>query len=68
MAKFFYEWEDANDPYATHVPDLGRYYWARCKTKRDVRREWKDYLNVFPDLKHNPRLRVWKISYKTVKV
>jgi hypothetical protein len=68
MTIAFYEWEDANDKYATHVPDMTRYPWERCRTKREVRAEWEEYLKDFPNLEHKPKLRVWKVSYKTVKV
>jgi hypothetical protein len=68
MTIAFYEWEDANDPYAVGAPDLARDVWARCLTLSQVRKEWKEYLKDFPDLEHKPKLRVWKISYETVKV
>jgi len=68
MTKLFYEWEDAGDPYAIGVPDLQRYEWARCTTLAQVRREWKEYLEDFPNLGHTPKLRVWEVGYKTVKV
>jgi hypothetical protein len=68
MAIAFYEWEDANDPYAVGAPDLTRHPWARCLTRAQVRKEWEEYLKEVPDLKHKPKIRVWKISYEKVKV
>jgi hypothetical protein len=67
MTKMFYEWEDTSDPYAPGVPNPERYPWPRATTKKQVRQEWRDYLHAFPSLK-SPKLRVWKISYKEVKV
>lgn len=67
MTKLFYEWEDASDPHATGVPDLVRYGWARATTKKQVRKEIREYLASFPDIK-NPKIVVWKISYEEVKV
>ena len=67
MTKMFYEWEDTSDPHATGVPDLGRYPWARATTKKAVRKEVREYLADFPELK-NPKIVVWKISYKEVKI
>jgi hypothetical protein len=67
MTKMFYEWEDTSDPNATGRPNMDRYPWARALTKRQVRKEWREYLHDFPKLK-NPKIRVWKVSYKEVKV
>ncbi len=68
MTIAFYEWEDAGDPCAGGAPDLTRYPWARCLTLAQVRKEWEEYLKDFPNLEHKPKLRVWKVSYETVKV
>jgi len=66
MAKFFYEWEDTTDPHATGVPDLGRHPEYRARTKAAVRKEWKEYCATFKDVRPNPKIRVWKISYEEV--
>jgi hypothetical protein len=69
MTKMFYEWEDTSDPHATGVPDLGRHPWAHATTKKQVRKEWSDYLHDFPAIAaRKPKIRVWKISYKEVKL
>jgi hypothetical protein len=68
MTILSYEWEDAGDPNAVGYPELECYGWGRCLTRAQVRKEWEEYLKDFPDLEHKPRLRVWKISYETVKV
>ena len=67
MTKMFYEWEDTTDPHATGRPSLERHPWARALTKKQVRKEWRDYLQDFPSLK-NPKIRVWRVSYETVKL
>ena len=67
MSKLFYEWEDISDKNATGVPDLGRYPHCRTFTKAAVRREWREYLKDFPELK-NPKIRVWRIAYEEVKL
>ncbi len=67
MTKMFYEWQDVSDKYATGYPDLIRYEWARATTKKQVRKEIREYLASFPELK-NPKIVVWKISYEEVKV
>jgi len=67
MTKMFYEWEDTTDPYATGVPDLGRQF--RATSKAVVRKEWREYLTVFPNIAaRKPKIRVWRISYDEVKV
>jgi hypothetical protein len=69
MTKMFYEWEDTSDRHATGIPDLGRYPWARATTKRQVRKEWSEYLLAFPEVAiKKPKIRVWKISYSEVKL
>jgi len=74
MTKFFYEWEDTTDPHATGIPDLGRYPHCRATTKAQVRREWREYCEMceycemFTDLRPNPKIRVWRISYEKVKL
>ena len=69
MGAWFYEWEDTSDRFSTGVPDLSRYVECRATTKKQVREEWREYLAAFPDIaKRKPKIRVWRISYKEVKV
>lgn len=68
MSKYFYEWEDANDPYALGYPEMARYPVFRIRTKRELRAEWRTYVT---ELKRDapsrvPKLRAWKISYVRV--
>jgi hypothetical protein len=67
MSEAFYDWEDTSDKHATGVPDLARH--ARCKTKAEVRKEWREYLEMFPDIAvRKPKIRVWRIEYDEVKL
>jgi hypothetical protein len=67
MTIMLYEWEDTSDPHATGVPSLDRHSWARATTKAQVRKEWREYLKDFPNLK-NPKIRVWRVAYEEVKL
>jgi len=68
MTIMYYEWEDTSDRHATGVPDLSRHHSARATTKAAVRREWREYLEAFPQLKGKAKIRVWRISYEEVTV
>jgi len=66
MAKFFYEWEDTTDKRSTGTPYLGQYPALRLYSKAAVRKEWKEYCATFKDVRPNPKIGVWKISYEEV--
>ena len=68
MGTWFYEWEDRNDKNSTGVPDLARYPEFRTKTKKAVRKEWREYLETYPELEEKAHIRVWRISYEEVNI
>ena len=69
MTKIFYEWEDTSDPHAVGHLDLGVYPQFRLLTKASVRKDWREYLAMFPEIAvRKPKIRVWRVSYEEVKL
>jgi hypothetical protein len=69
MTKPFYCWEDTSDKNATGHPDLGTYPEFRLRTKAEVRRDWREYLEMFPDIAvRKPKIRVWRVSFEEVQL
>jgi hypothetical protein len=65
MSKYFYEWEDANDPFATGKPDLFVYPEHRLKTKRAALDDFRAYAKG-GGFGWKPKMRLWKIGYEEV--
>jgi hypothetical protein len=68
MTTYFYDWEDATDPYATGVPDLRRHPDFRLNSKAAVRKELRDYRASVRGERSRPRFRVWRVSYEEVTI
>ena len=66
MDKYFYEWEDVNDPNASGHPALEVYPQFRLKTKKAAIADFRAYAKE-GSFRWKPKMRLWKISYEIIK-
>jgi hypothetical protein len=63
--RYFYEWEDINDPHAVGHPQIEVYPQFRLKSKKAALADFREYA-ADKDFQWTPRIRLWKISYEEV--
>lgn len=61
--KFWYEWEDVNDPHATGHPEFDPEF--RLRTKKAALADFREYASA-RDFDWKPKIRLWRVWYEEV--
>jgi hypothetical protein len=64
--RFWYEWEDMNDPYALGHPDFGVHPAFRLKTKKAAIADFKQYLTD-GCFTWKPKMRLFKVGWRLIR-